>query len=246
MFDPSAYGDGLASVYDRLYPHTPEADKAAQFIAGHAPGGRLLELGVGTGRLALPLAGLGMRVHGVDASAQILDKLKERDPEGKITATLGDFTADLPEGPFDIALIGLNTLFMVPDREQQIETLRLMRSRLGEGGVAIVETYDPWYYHRLTDPRVDVHHIGEKEIMIDTSYVSRSTQTVYIVHTTVAGGTPEKLVEISRYAWPSELDLMARIAGLRLRARYSDWDGGPVREDALRHISVFEVDNGGE
>ncbi|GAA0921467.1 class I SAM-dependent methyltransferase [Virgisporangium aurantiacum] len=241
MFDVTAYGDGLASVYDTLYPTTPDADQAAQFVNDEAPRGRVVELGVGTGRLALPMVKLGLRVHGVDASQRMLDLLAERDREGLVEVTVGDFTRQLPAGPFDVGLVALNTLFMVPDRDRQIETLRLLRSRLVPSGSVVVETYNPWYYHRLTEPRVDVHHLAPDRLMIDTSYADRVTQTVVIVHAELDGGTPRKVVELSRYAWPSELDLMARLAGLRLRDRFGGWNREPVTPETPRYVSVFEV-----
>jgi 2-polyprenyl-3-methyl-5-hydroxy-6-metoxy-1,4-benzoquinol methylase len=248
MLAVNGYGDGLADVYDQLYPSTPDADHAARFVADQAPAGRVLELGVGTGRIALPLAELGLRVHGVDASEQMLKQLTERDPRGRVEVTLGDFTSALPEGQYDVVLIALNTLFMVPDRDRQIEVLRLMRSRLAPSGVAIVETYDPWYYHRQSavDPRVDVHQLGPDRLMLDQTHVSRLEQRVVIVHSLLAGGPPRKVVEVSRYAWPSELDLMGRLAGLRLRDRFGGWNREPVTEHSLRYVSVFEVADAGD
>jgi SAM-dependent methyltransferase len=241
MYQPNTYGDGLASVYDQIYPHTSDVDSAVTFIQAAAPQGRVLELGVGTGRLAFPLADAGLTVHGVDASEGILAKLTERDAEGRIETSVCDFTEELPEGEFDVVLIGLNTLFMVPDRDKQIDALRLMRSRLGEKGIAIAETYDPWYYHRQTEARVDVHHIGPTEIMIDTSYVSRKDQQVIIVHTVLDGGAPRKVLEMSRYAWPSELELMARAAGLTVREQWGGWNREPVMPDSKRYVWVFEA-----
>lgn len=243
MFEASAYGDHIAAIYDDVYPHTPDVDLAAEFISELAPQGTVLELGVGTGRLALPLADAGLRVHGVDASTGILEQLAKRDPDGRVTASVADFTKELPDGQFDVVLIGLNTLFMVPERDWQINALRLMRERLAPGAVAIVETYNPWYYHRLSEPRVEVHHLGEEELMVDTAYVNRAEQRVVIVHSRLAGGAPTKFVEVSRYAWASELELMAKVAGLRLRERHAGWDRSPVTDDSVRYISVFEADD---
>jgi SAM-dependent methyltransferase len=241
LFAVNEYGDGLAAVYDRIYPPAPDADATAQFVHDEAPDGRVLELGIGNGRLALPMAKLGLQVHGVDASKEMLKLLAERDSEGRIEVTVGDFTKQLPDGPFDVGLIGLNTLFMVREPDQQIETLRLLASRLVPAGVAVVETYNPWYYHRLAEPRVDVHHLGPEELMIDTSYVDRVNQSVAIVHALISGGAPRKVVELSRYAWAPELDLMARLAGLRLRDRFAGWNREPVTPESMSYVSVYVV-----
>jgi SAM-dependent methyltransferase len=246
MVDVSTYGDGLASVYDALYPSTPDAEQAAHFVHEIAPKGRVLELGVGTGRLAVPMADLGLQVHGVDASEQMLGRWATRDPQRRVKASVGDFTSTLPDGPFDAVLIGLNTLFMVPDRDRQIETLRLAGTRLGHAGVLVVETYNPWYYHRLSEPRVEVHQLGPDKLMVDQDFADRLGQSVVIVHSILDGGAPRKVVEFSRYAWPSEFDLMARLAGLRLRDRFAGWKREPVTAESLRYVSVFEVSHVGD
>lgn len=241
MFAANIYGDTLADIYEEIYPPGPDGDQAAEFISKNAPKGSVLELGVGTGRLALPMARKGLSVHGVDASSRMLEKLKENDTEKNVRVTEGDFSEELPNGLFDVSLIGLNTLFMVPDPEKQIDTLRLMRSRTKADGIVVVETYDPRIYHGRTEPKVDAHHLANGQISIHTTYVNSLEQTIVVAQTFIGEGTLNRLVEISRYAWLPELDLMARVSGLRLRSRFSSWNEEPVTDASRRYISVYEV-----
>ncbi|WP_405671219.1 class I SAM-dependent methyltransferase [Streptomyces sp. NBC_01530] len=237
----AAYGDSLAGIYDLLYPPSPEAGLVADFVHGLRPApATLLELGVGTGRLAVPLAERGFRVHGVDSSAEMLRKLAENDITSTITSSVGDFAVSTVGRRFDVVLLALNTLFMLPSQEQQIAALRNIREQLADDGVAVLEMYDPMVFHGLDEPTVRVHHLAADSLVIDTVQVSRSQQTALVVHTVLGPGTVRKVPEVSRYAWPSEFALMARLAGLRITGRFSDWTRTPVTEGAQRHICVLE------
>lgn len=241
LYNVSSYGDTLAEVYDELYPGSPDADQTAEFISELAPKGKVLELGVGTGRLALRMAAKGLQVHGVDASPKILQKLRDQDPENNVRLTEADFSEELPAGDFDVALIALNTLFMLPDPEKQIDTLKLMKSRVAPGGTVVVETYNPLTYHSLKGPEVNAHHLEDGVVCLSTAYPHPGAQTVVIVQSLLGMEENKRLVEISRYAWPSELDLMARLAGLRIKARYSSWSGETATHESSRYVSVYEV-----
>ncbi|WP_017585893.1 class I SAM-dependent methyltransferase [Nocardiopsis ganjiahuensis] len=239
----NTYGDSLAGIYDMIYPTTPEADYAAEYISKLAPQGSVLELGVGTGRVALPMADRGLKVHGVEASEEMLRKLKENDPEGRVQSTLGDFSEELPEGKFDVTVNPLNTFCMVPDAEKQLNTLRLMRERTADHGVVILETYDPLVYHGLADgTKTDARHLQDGQVGIYTTYVDRTSQVAVVVQTFLGSDqSPGRVVELSRYVWPSELDLMARLVGLRLRGRYAGWREEPVTHHTGHFVSVYEV-----
>ncbi|CAL9505369.1 Cypemycin N-terminal methyltransferase [Nocardiopsis dassonvillei] len=247
MQTANTYGDSLAGVYDMIYPASPLADQAAEFIAGLAPGGSVLELGVGTGRVALPMAARGLKVTGIDASEEMLRKLRENDPEGRITAVVGDFSEELPEGSFDVTVNPLNTLCMISDAEKQLDTLRLMRSRTADDGVVVLETYNPLVYHGLDEgTKTEAQHLQDGQVGLYTTYVDRMAQLAVIVRTFVGGEESSRLVELSRYVWPSELDLMARLAGLRLRERYAGWGREPLTHHSQSFVSVYEVNTDGE
>lgn len=240
--DSSAYGESLADIYDSLYPATGAAvESVIGFLAELRPApAALLELGVGTGRLAIPLAEQGYRVHGIDASPSMLAKLREKDPTGRIGTSVGDFSAPVLEQRFDLVLIALNTFFMLPTQEQQISCLRGIREALADGGAAVFETYNPWRFHRLDEATTRIGHPAPDALLIDTIQVSRSFQSALVVHTVVGPAGVRKIPEVSRYAWPAEFDVMAQLAGLRVTGRWADWDRSPVTDHSDKHVCVVE------
>lgn len=237
----AAYGESMVDVYDHIFPQTFDAELTADFIASLVgESGSVLEMAVGTGRLALPIARRGLEVVGVDASPKMLAALGEKDPEGTVTPVCGDFVDTDLGRTFDVSLLALNTLFILPDREDQIRALANLRRHVGEEGKVVVEAYDPVQYHTLTEPKVVTYQLGPTGLMIDSVMAHPVSQTVVIVHSILEDGAMRKTVEVSRYAWPSELDLMARLAGLRLTARYGDWSGSPFTATSGRHVSVYQ------
>ena len=242
LIDPSRYGDELADIYDLIYPESPEVGATADFVAERTPeGGSVLEFGIGTGRIALALADKGLRVHGVDASQAMLDKLAEKAGERAVTATLGDFTTVDCGGVHDTALIAINTLFMVPDQEGQIAVFENARRHLKDEGRFVVEAYEPTRFHAMaTAQEVMVQHLDKESILLLTVQVDKVEQIAAIGQTYMRSGELRKTPEISRYSWPAELDLMARIAGMRLVERYEDWFGSPFHHRSARHVSVYE------
>ncbi|MDH6193257.1 SAM-dependent methyltransferase [Streptomyces sp. CZ24] len=240
--DSSAYGESLADIYDSLYPASgPAVDLMVAFLQELRPApASLLELGVGTGRLAIPLAAHGYRVHGVDASPAMLTKLHENDPTGDVTTSVGDFSALAVEERYDLVLTALNTFFMLPTQEQQISCLRGIHDALADGGTAVFETYNPQVYHRLTETTTRVGHLAPEALLLDTIQVNQSLQSVLVVHTVMGSGQLRKVPEVSRYAWPAEFDVMARLAGLRVTGRWADWDRSPVTDHSEKHVYVVE------
>ncbi|WDV51841.1 class I SAM-dependent methyltransferase [Streptomyces coeruleorubidus] len=238
----SAYGESLADVYDSLYPAAgPAVDSMVAFLQELRPApAALLELGVGTGRLAIPLAKHGYRVHGVDASPAMLAKLHENDSTGSVTTAVGDFSALVVEERYDLVLTALNTFFMLPTQEQQISCLRGIHDALADGGVAVFETYNPQVYHRLTEATTRVGHLAPDALLLDTIQVNQALQSVLVVHTIMSAGGLRKVPEVSRYAWPAEFDVMARLAGLRVTGRWADWDRSPVTDQTEKHVYVVE------
>jgi len=234
-----AYGDALADVYDFMYPHDETADTVA-FLGGLLPeGGRVVEFGPGTGRVALPLAQEGFSVHGIEASARMIEKLRERDPQSTVKAVQADFSEHLIDGNFDLCYVVCNTLFMILDAEQQIATLRNAAAHLVPGGHVVVEAAEPSYFHQLTKPTLQTRHLAADKLMLDTIMVDSVNQMLYEVHAVIGSGSVSTFTEASRYAWPNELDLMARLAGLTKVDRFADWDRSPLRPGAERYITVY-------
>ncbi|ACZ23205.1 methyltransferase family protein [Sanguibacter keddieii DSM 10542] len=242
----AAYGESMADVYDHIFPQSPDAEATAEFVVKLLKGtGSVLEMAVGTGRLALPMARRGLEVVGVDASPRMLEGLAEKDPDGLVTPVLGDFVDTDLGRTFDVSMLALNTLFILPDREDQIRTLANLRKHTADDGRVIIEAYDPIQYHALTEPKVVTYQLGPTGLMIDTVMAYPENQTVVIVHAILEDGGMRKTVEVSRYAWPSEIDLMARLAGLRLVARCGDWTGAPFSATSGRHISIYQPESPG-
>ncbi|AGP61348.1 class I SAM-dependent methyltransferase [Streptomyces rapamycinicus] len=235
------YDQKLASVYDQMYPIQADTDQAVAYLAGLLPPtGRLLELGVGTGRVAVPLAEHGFHVHGIDDSEAMLAKLRERDPKGLVTSRLGDFTATGTGERFDVVTLLMNTLFAAVTKEQQITCLRNARKQLAPGGRFVLQAFDPALYHTMSRPDLSVRYLGETAIMLDTLVIDRSQQIMVGVHTILDGGPPQTRRHMLRYAFPFEIDLLAELAGLRLVSRMGDWAGGAYTSASTGHISVYE------
>lgn len=235
------YDEKLAGVYDQMYPIEFDTSLAVDFIASLAPaGGRVLELGVGNGRIALPLAARGFQVHGIDGSEAMLAVLRERDEKGEVSTIEGDFTETGTGLTFDVVTVVLNTFFVAATREQQIACLRLVREQLVMDGKFVLEAFDPAPYHGLEKQEFSMRHLDDGAVMLDTLQVDRAHQLMYATHTIIDGGKPETKYHVLRYAFPFELDLLAELAGLRLVDRWEDWERNPYTARSLRHVSVYE------
>ncbi|MFF3333694.1 class I SAM-dependent methyltransferase [Streptomyces sp. NPDC002888] len=239
--------DALADVYDLMYPpESPDAADAVDFLAALTPAsGRVLELGVGNGRMAIPLAKRGLTVHGIDASAQMLARLKERDPDATVVTHTGDFTTETTGERYDVVFIALNTFFAPSTADAQVRCMQRMREQLAPGGRVVVEAFDPLPYHQLDGEKTSTRYLSPGAVMIDSTHVMRDRQLMLVIHTVIDGGTPRPTQEVIRYAWPSEIDLMARLAGLRLTERYAGWKREPYGPDSPRHVSVYEAAENG-
>lgn len=238
----AAYGDALAPYYDQMYdPDGRDGRDAAAFVAGLLPpgGGSVLELGVGTGRIALPLAALGAAVTGVDVSPRMLAELAARDPTGTVRAVRGDMTDYADDRAYDVVLIACNTLFMLPDPDLQLACLAAAGRRLAPGGRLVVEVYSPLPFVRGPAELVQVRHLAPDRVMVDTVRCDPQAQILLEIHVLLGGGPPLTVPEVSRFAWPAELDRMAELAGLRRSVRTGGWCGEQFLADSLRHVSVY-------
>ncbi|GAB3206642.1 class I SAM-dependent methyltransferase [Marinactinospora endophytica] len=240
--DPALYGEGIADIYDLVYPATPEVDHAVDFVQKRCrDNGTVLEFGIGTGRIALPLAERGVTVHGVDASQRMLDRLAEKITGQPVTASLGDFATVRCDGRFDVVLLAINTFFMLPTQELQIACLENARRHLAEDGKVIIDVYEPTRFHSLDRTDTTIQHLDRESILLCSLQVDRVNQMAAIGQILMRSGEMHKTPEISRYAWPAEMDLMARIAGLRLTERWEDWQEHRFDHRSTRHVSVYEA-----
>ena len=239
-YAPGAYGDRIATDYDDLHTHMDPTD-AVEALARLAGGGRALELGIGTGRIALPLAARGVEVHGLDASEAMVAKLRAKPGGEAIPVMIGDFADVGVEGEFDLIFVAFNTFFALLTQEEQLRCVRNVAAHLSPGGVFVVEAFVPdmcRYDH--TGQALRMHRVEGERVMFDASTLDRAQQRITTRLVSIDGEAVTQYPIEIRYVWPSELDLMARLAGLRLRERWSDWQGGLFDAASRSHVSIYE------
>ena len=235
--DP-AFFDRYAHEYDRRHVYDPAA--TVEFLAGLVPvGSRVLELAVGTGRVALPLAARGFAVEGVDGSPAMVERMRAKPGGESIPTVIGDL-ADVPvTGPFALAYLVFNTLYNLPDQARQVDCFRNVARVLEPGGRFVVECF----VQDLTafDPagQATSHNLSEDAVTVEFSVHDPVAQAVTYQYLSFdADGTTLRPLR-QRYIWPSEMDLMAQLAGLRPHSRYQDWDRSPFTGASRRHVSVY-------
>jgi SAM-dependent methyltransferase len=239
-YEPSTYGERIAEVYDRLYGMAFDVDATVAALRELAGGGRTLELAIGTGRIALPLVVAGVEVHGIDASQAMVAKLRDKPGGAEIPVTFGDF-ADVPaEGEFSLVYVVFNTIFALTTQADQVRCFRNVAEHLSPGGVFLIEAFVPDVARFDRDQRVHLTELGLAEVMLDVSSHSSRDQTVTSQHVVLREEGIKLFPVHLRYAWPSELDLMAQLAGLHLRERWGGWARERFTSSSQAHVSLYE------
>ena len=235
-FDEQTAARYDVSSADRFDPAV--LDPTVDFLVEHARAGRALELGIGTGRVALPLAARGVEVAGIDLSPYMLEQLRTKPGSARIEAVEGDFaTARLP-GPFSLVYLVFNTITNLTTQDEQVACFENAARHLAPGGRFVVEVFVPILqklppgevFHTFAHDR-ERHSFDEYDVVtqvLHSHHYRRHPDGTYTVHSAPY-----------RYAWPAELDLMARIAGLRLVERWGDWDRSPFTATSEQHVSVW-------
>ena len=233
-----SFGKDAAEIYDDV----PRGDElvAVGFLEQLAGGGPALELAIGTGRIALPLAARGVHVDGIDISPAMVAKLRDKLGGDQISVTIGDF-ADVPvSGHYRLVYVVFNTLFNLLTQEQQVRCFENVAAHLTDDGSFVVEAFVPTYLTRLRDDQyVDVEAVGVDEVWLDVGRHDPVTQRLTESHVSLTSEGVRLYPIVTRYAWPAELDLMARIAGLRLKARWAGWNREPFNSTSSAHVSVY-------
>jgi SAM-dependent methyltransferase len=233
-----SFAPDAAAIYDDV-PRGDE-DETVAFLAQLAGAGRALELAVGTGRIALPLAARGVPVDGIDISDAMVARLRDKPGGAAIAVTMGNFADVAVAGRYRLIYVVYNTLFNLLSQDEQVRCFENVAGHLADDGVFVVEAFVPTYLHRLRDDQyVDAEAVAVDSVWLDVGRHDPVAQRLdeSHVHLTDAGVRVYPIV--TRYAWPSELDLMARIAGLRLRDRFGGWLGEPFDGRSARHVSVY-------
>jgi SAM-dependent methyltransferase len=239
-YDAATYGDRMAEVYDEWFGVPSDTDDAVRFLSDLAGVGPVLELGIGTGRIALPLAQKGYEVHGIDASEAMVEKLRVKPGGGDIPVTIGDFAEVDVEGDFSLVYVVFNTFFALLSQEDQVRCFSNVARRLREGGVFVIEAFVPDMTRWDRDQRMEAHHVENDSVILGASRHDPVEQRVASNHLVVSEAGVRMYPVRLRYAWPSELDLMARLAGLRLRKRWGGWHREPFTASSGKHISVYD------
>ena len=233
-----SFGEEEAAPYDDGLRGT-EAETVA-FLAERARGGPALELAIGTGRIALPLAATGVRVDGVELSEPMVGRLRAKPGGDRLAVTIGDM-ADVPvEGRYRLVYLVFNTLFNLLTQDEQVRCFANVAQRLDDDGVFVVEAFVPAWLHRLRDGQhVDAERVEVDRVVLDVGRHDPLTQTLDESHVELSAAGVRVGPIVTRYAWPAELDLMARLAGLRLRERWGGWSGQPFTAESRDHVSVY-------
>lgn len=233
-----SFGEDVAEAYDDA-PRGDE-DAAVAFLEGLAGGGPALELAVGTGRIALPLATTGVRVDGVDLSPAMVAQLQAKQGGDRIRVTVGDFAGVPVEGNYRLIYVVFNTLFNLRTQEDQVRCFENVAAHLTEDGSFVIEAFHPGYLHRLRDSQyVDAELVEVGRVGLDVARHDPARQLLEKNHVSLSREGVRLNPIVLRYAWPAELDLMARIAGLRLKERWDGWDRRPLTADSRVIVSVY-------
>ena len=237
---PNYFGERVAQNYDR--DSTDMFDpvvigETVDFLAGLAGDGAALEFAIGTGRIALPLGERGVPVHGIDLSPDMLAQLAAKPGAEKIAVAEGDFTSTRVVGDFRLVYLVYNTVQNVTTQDAQVECFRNAAAHLEPGGCFVVEVGVPQLRRLPPGESVQVFTFTPTRIGFDELDVA---QQLGVSHHVWLGDEPRHYSMPWRFAWPAEYDLMARIAGLRLRERWADWNRAPFTSESWKHVSVWE------
>ncbi len=235
------FGERVAAGYDescrdRFEPDV--LDETVGVLAELAHGGRALELGIGTGRVALPLARRGVPVHGIDLSQAMVARLRAKPGGDAIDVTIGDFETTRVAGTFRLAYLVFNTIMNLTTQDAQVACFGNVAAHLEPGGCFVVEVGIPDLRRLPPGETAVMWEVGPTGCAFDIYDVA--TQALTSNYFTVEDGRGEYFSIPFRYVWPAELDLMARLAGLRLQARWGGWNREPFTAESRQHVSVWE------
>ncbi|HEY4593980.1 MAG TPA: class I SAM-dependent methyltransferase [Thermoanaerobaculia bacterium] len=233
--DPT-YNEACAEVYDEWFGSCEEA--AVDLLAELAGAGRVLELGIGSGLLALPLAARGIDLQGIDLSPAMVARLRGKPGGEAIPVTLGNFADVAAEGEFSLIFVAYNTFFALPTQDEQVRCFQNVAAHLTADGVFVLEAFVPQSANFTGGLKVTA--VTDERIGLKVSEHDPVRQRLKSQHVVIRNQEIRLYPVEVRYAWPAELDLMARLAGLRLRHRWSDWNRTEIGPDSQRHVSVYE------
>jgi SAM-dependent methyltransferase len=235
------FGEDVAAGYDESAANMFEAavvDPMVDLLADLAGHGAALELGIGTGRIALPLARRGIRTHGIDLSSAMVARLRAKPGAEHIGVTIGDFATTTVEGRFSVVYLVFNTIMNLTTQDEQVACFQNVAAHLELGGCFVIEVMVPALQRLPPGETVRAFSVTPAHLGFDEYDVA--AQGLISHHYSVIDGNLEVFSVPFRYVWPSELDLMARLAGMTLRERWSGWKREPFTSSSTSHVSVWE------
>jgi SAM-dependent methyltransferase len=239
---PAPWGAAVAARYDgSLGEMAAPAVVAAtvDVLVDLAAGGPALELAVGTGRIGLPLAARGVRVHGIELSPAMIEQLRARPGGGDVVVTCGDMATTRLDERFTLVYLVFNTMTNLLTQAEQVACFRNAAEHLRPGGRFVVETFVPQLRRLPPGERFVPFDMSHDHVGVDEYDVAE--QRLVSHHTWIRDGRAERFDSPHRYGWPAEYDLMAQLAGMRLEHRWADWDRSPFTTESASHVSVWRT-----
>jgi SAM-dependent methyltransferase len=235
------FGELNAERYDALCdePMVAETRDSVETLFELAAGGRVLEFAIGTGRVALPLAARGLDVHGIEASKEMVAKLREKQGGRAIPVEIGDMAEARAQGNFDLVYLVFNTIFNLTSQEAQVRCFKNAARHLSDKGVFVLETVVPDFSEYVDGQRMKGSWAKMDSARFEIAIHDRVAQTVAFQRIVISEGGTQLTPHFMRYAWPAELDLMAKLAGLERRERWAWWDRSPFTANSKSHVTVY-------
>jgi SAM-dependent methyltransferase len=241
VHDDGYFGEPVAARYDESAADMFDpavVDPVVDFLAELAGDGRALELGIGTGRIAVPLARRGVPVHGIELSKAMAARLRAKPGAKEIGVTIGDFATTTVEGTFSVAYLVFNTIGNLTTQSAQVACFQNVAAHLEPGGCFVIETGIPQLQRLPPGETMRVFDASGTHWGVDEYDVANQGLTSH--HFNLVEGRFELASIPFRYTWPAELDLMAQLAGMSLRERWSGWKREPFTSESRKHVSVWE------
>jgi SAM-dependent methyltransferase len=235
--DPTLFGRLWADTYDDT--SSPDPAAAVEFLAELAGDGPALELAIGTGRVALPLAAKGVPVQGIEASQDMIDVMRTKPGGDAIPVVIGDMSAVDVAGPYPLVYLVYNTLFNLTGTGRQEDCFRNVARILAPGGAFAIEAYVPEPPRPGAERRVEVRTVTEDSVELRLHQYDQEAQTVIRQTVVITDGSVQLKPFSLHYRWPEQIDALAVQAGLRLESRYANWQREPFGPTSTDHISVY-------
>jgi SAM-dependent methyltransferase len=240
-FDPGEYGRHIGGVYDALAASAFRTDTEATvgLLTELAAGGPVLELGIGTGRLALPLARRGLAVHGIEGSPEMIDQLRRKPGGADLPVAVGNFADTRVPGEFALVVLVANTIYALPSQDAQVQTFRNAAAHLRSGGRLVIEAWVPDVGDFRAGRALRIVSIEDRRVVLEAAELDPVEQHMRTTKLFCGPDGVHAFPANHRYAWPAELDLMARLAALHREERWEDWRRHAYTAASRSHVTVY-------